>query len=162
MDINQYIQNEVDRQGSTNYVGFREALSAAKVSRMGFDISNGSSIGHFVCHLAHKVNPSNAYHPGTNLRNLRTSHVGFRDGGTAAPTNEVPERFERWTNLAWNVADVGLNDPAYTSDVEIITKMLLESHPWQDGNGRTASIFRNWMLNTLDDPTPLPYYFGRN
>ena len=24
---------------------------------------------------------------------------------------------------------------------------LLQIHPWVDGNGRTASILRNWMLN---------------
>lgn len=28
--------------------------------------------------------------------NLRTSHVGFMHGGTAAPTSEVRLRFDRW------------------------------------------------------------------
>ena len=43
---------------------------------------------------------------------------------------------------------------------EGLIKALLDIHPWADGNGRTASILRNWVYGKLDDPEPLPYYYG--
>ncbi len=162
MDTTQYVIDECDRQEATNYDDFQAAMDAAKKSRIGFDIDSPETLGHFVCHLANKVDPANTYHAGTDLRNLRTSHVGFRDGGTAAPTHEVPERFQRWCNLAYVVVTNDSWVESFSDDVDIIIKMLLEIHPWKDGNGRTASILRNWMLGTLDAPQPLPYYFGQS
>lgn len=48
----------------------------------------------------------------------------------------------------------------YRNQVDERIKHLLDIHPWQDGNGRTASILRNWLLRQLDTPEPLPYYYG--
>lgn len=64
---------------------------------------------------------------------------------------DFPSRFERWVCLA---------ETAEVQDVEMIVKMFLDIHPFADGNGRTASILRNRMLGTLNDPTPLPFYYG--
>ena len=64
---------------------------------------------------------------------------------------DLPSRFERWVCLA---------ETAEVQDVEMIVKMFLDIHPFADGNGRTASILRNRMLGTLNDPTPLPFYYG--
>lgn len=44
--------------------------------------------------------------------------------------------------------------------VDEFVKELLRIHPWADGNGRTASVVWNWMNDSLEDPKPLPYYFG--
>jgi hypothetical protein len=50
----------------------------------------------------------------------------------------------------------------YEFFMELWIKGLLDIHPWADGNGRTASIVRNWMCGTLGDPTPLPFYYGEH
>ncbi len=38
------------------------------------------------------------------------------------------------------------------------TKAFLDIHPFQDGNGRIASLLFNWGMDTLNEPFPLPYY----
>lgn len=164
MNVDEYVRSECDRQHSTLYPEMARALESAKVSRIGFDIGSASGFGHFVCHIAHKVEPDvNTYHAGTNHANLRTSHVGFMDGGSAAPAGEVRERFDRWCEFAyewlrdWGPMVEGLQPPY---EIDSLIKQLLDIHPWADGNGRTASILRNWMLNKLDDPEPLPYFYG--
>jgi fido (protein-threonine AMPylation protein) len=40
------------------------------------------------------------------------------------------------------------------------TKRFLDIHPFKDGNGRTASLIRNLLVNTLNKPTMLPFYYG--
>lgn len=35
---------------------------------------------------------------------------------------------------------------------------FLRIHPFEDGNGRVASLIHNWMSGTLDNPNPLPEY----
>lgn len=152
MDVNEYIVAECDRQHVTNYEDFRKAMNYAGNSSIGLDIDDTLGFMAFVCSIASKVEPTkNTYHVGTNRMNLRRSHVGFMNGGSASPTNEVFERFERWAEFAF------ANKQA--SMVDALIQHLLDIHPWVDGNGRTASILRNWMLGTLHDPTPLPYYY---
>jgi hypothetical protein len=160
MDVDTYIHDEVTRQKSTDFGGFRAAMLAAKNSRVGFDLDSWTTFAAFVCSLAYNVDRTmNTYHSGTTLHNLRRSHVGFMDGGTAAPAVEVPERFNRWCVLTYPLLEPGVELTG--GEIDFIIKQLLQIHPWLDGNGRTASILRNWMLGTLDDPTPLPYYFGQ-
>jgi hypothetical protein len=35
---------------------------------------------------------------------------------------------------------------------------ILRIHPWSDGNGRTVSLLRNYLISSLDFPQPLPEY----
>jgi fido (protein-threonine AMPylation protein) len=72
-------------------------------------------------------------------------------GGNAARAAEVPRLFERWVS---QVSEEMLGNE------DLFIKSLLDIHPWADGNGRTASILRNWMFGNLKDPEPLPYYYG--
>ncbi len=51
----------------------------------------------------------------------------------------VPERLEFTSWYAW-------------------IKAFLDIHPFQDGNGRIASLLFNWGMYTLEEPFPLPYY----
>lgn len=159
-----YICHEVIRQHSTQFDEFHDALGYAE----GCDMKNIAAlplgIGMFACTIAKLIDPDVnvvTHHPHA-FYNLRTSHVGFDHGGKACPTAEVAHRFDRLMNM-WSPAlcepiqgDGYTIDP--TPDVDRWIKSLLDIHPWQDGNGRTASILRNWMLNQLHNPVPLPYY----
>ncbi len=159
MDIVDYIYDECHRQHVTNYGDFAKALHSANAgpnmelaSMMGTDPVRSFEV--FVMGIAEMVDPDvNTYNFEDNLR---TSHVGFMHGGSAAPANEVHDRFVRWCELAY---DIGLANE-YEMYANQLINQLLDIHPWADGNGRTASILRNWMLGTLNDPTPLPYYYG--
>lgn len=171
MDIVDYIYDECHRQHVTNYGDFAKALHSANAgpnielaSMMGDDPVRSFQV--FVMGIAEMVEPDvNTYNFENNLR---TSHVGFMHGGSAAPANDVRRRFDRWCNILFQemkdykngtVQDYIDGDESF-ADVWI--KDLLDIHPWADGNGRTASILRNWMLGTLDDPSPLPYYYGES
>ncbi len=48
----------------------------------------------------------------------------------------------------------------FPEDTDKFCKQLFDIHPWLDGNGRTVSILRNWLNDTLDEPEALPYYYG--
>lgn len=160
MDLIDYIYDECHRQHVTNYGNFAKAWENA---------TNRSSVDSelqfraFVLMLAMYVEPDqNAFRNyGDPFNdNLRTSHVGFMHGGSAAPAGEVRERFNRWCeNAFYYLVESELNPTS--NEIDLLIKNLLQIHPWVDGNGRTASILRNWMLGTLDDPTPLPYYYGQ-
>ncbi len=155
MDVGEYIRSEVKRQGSTKFLEFASALDYAIGYRMGTDErSEGRPFDQVVMRIAFRVEPdiNRLYRPPVAGSNLRRSHVGFLDGGSACPTAEVPGRFERLMATGW--PDLG--------DVDVWCKQLLEIHPWADGNGRVASLLRNLFLGTLDDPTPLPFYFGQS
>lgn len=168
MDIVDYIYDECHRQHVTNYGDFAKAWENA---------TNRSSVDSelqfraFVLMLAMYVEPDqNAFRNyGDPFNdNLRTSHVGFKHGGSAAPAGEVRNHFARWcNNLIFEMNDFQCETITDYIDqdeqlVDMWIKTLLDIHPWADGNGRTASILRNWMLGTLDDPSPLPYYYGQS
>lgn len=147
-----YFCGEVVRQHSTKFDEFREAFEFTKLR---FDMTP-FKLGYYIQSVAYRVEPEvNAFRTfRCESINLRNSHVGFMNGGKACPTAEVPEQFERLMEL-WS--------PDFEeSDVEMWIKYLLDIHPWADGNGRTASIVRNWMLGTMNNPTPLPYYYGEH
>ena len=145
-----YIIDECNRQHVTNYGDFAKGLDYARsVSRVFFN----QDFGKFVQTIAFYVEPEvNAVilH-GDRYTNLRRSEVGFMHGGSAAKAVEVPRLFERW---AFFVGEEG------TGNEDFFVKQLLDIHPWADGNGRTASILRNWLCGSLNDPEPLPYYYG--
>lgn len=172
MNISDYIQREVSRQHSTKFHEFSNALNYAEIGAASFaevkltgipmpqslwNLPRQKALQVFVMNIAELVEPEvNAQTMFDG--NIRQSHVGFISGGKAAPANEVKYRFERWASI-WSEY---IFDPIKMSESEVdsCVKMLLEIHPWKDGNGRTASIFRNWLLGTLSDPQFLPYYFG--
>jgi hypothetical protein len=163
MDLHDYFVDECQRQHVTNYGDFAKAWQDATIGismeipdLLGQDPVNVFAV--FVMNIAENVEPNiNSYGLNNGWNgNLRTSHVGFMHGGSAAPANEVRQRFFRWCELAY---DIGLANE-YEMYADQLIKQLLDIHPWADGNGRTASILRNWMLGTLNDPTPLPYYYG--
>lgn len=40
--------------------------------------------------------------------------------------------------------------------------LLMEIHPWRDGNGRIGMLYYNFLRGTLWTPVPPPNYWGRN
>lgn len=147
MDVQEYIVSECERQHTLLIDEMTAAFNYA--GTITADALPGNDIGLFVQNIARYVEPDvNCWR--TDFTNLRVSHVGFMNGGKAAHASEVKGQFERLCYL-WS--------PDFSAeDVEVWIKSLLQIHPWQDGNGRTASILRNWMLNQMSDPEPLPYY----
>lgn len=165
MNTARYIIDEVERQKSILFQEFTDALDYART------IPGGNrNVSLIVQEIAFKVDPDvNQYYErdnrvGVSKTNLRRSEVGFLHGGQATRAAEVHKQFVRWCSILEFEAD----DYNHGSIIEYIDgdewlcdsyiKQLLQIHPWADGNGRTASILRNWMLGTLDDPSPLPYY----
>lgn len=152
MNVNDYIKSEVDRQHRDNYDDFQRAWVYARETT---HHHRPEDFGDFVRMLAMLCEPTRngRYISGKKYVNYRRSEVGFLHGVSVAPKAiEVPDRFRRWAHQCFHHRSEATH--------EQFTKDLLDIHPWEDGNGRTASILRNWMLGTLDDPTPLPYYYG--
>lgn len=150
MNIEEYIKFECDRQHTTKTAEMSQAFEfAASV----LNIPGPTSLGKFVESIANLVEPEiNVWRlSGSRYVTFRSSHVGFMNGGSAAPTAEVPERFFRLMKT-W---DSSLN----SAEIDLWIKSLLDIHPWQDGNGRTASILRNWMLGRIGDPEILPFFY---
>jgi hypothetical protein len=155
MDVEEYIRSECDRQHVTNYDDFKEAWKFCRqVSRVYFNGSFSLFVQEIAAIVEPEVNqfPSPARFGSRNGNNLRRSEVGFLHGGNAAKAMDVPRLFERWCFQA---------EENLTGNEDLFIKNLLDIHPWADGNGRTASLLRNWMLGTLEDPEPLPYYYGK-
>lgn len=87
---------------------------------------------------------------------------------------DIPDHMHRWwsqyEDTIWPALNGGiaveLGDPNFAPVSEETTnelcKWLLDIHPWEDGNGRTTSLLYNWLRATLDQPVPLPFYYGEH
>lgn len=81
----------------------------------------------------------------------RTTPVTFDSGHLATNASTIPGAM---TRLVYAAPDKGrINDDWFSW-----VKSFLYIHPFQDGNGRIASLLFNWGMHTLDEPIPLPYY----
>lgn len=159
MDLVDYIYEECHRQHVTNYGDFAKAWQLAMDWPL---LESWEEFAFFVTGIARRADEQNLYRGRRD--NLRTCHVGFAHGGKAAPTGEVRERFDRWCDILFewmnDVREAPPQNNEMVWEVDTHIKNLLDIHPWVDGNGRTASILRNWLLGTLQNPEPLPYYYG--
>lgn len=148
MDEIDYVLGECRRQHVSNYGDFAIALRFMHEA----EVMTSSDFKAFVQRIASIAEPANKYNGDSNLR---TSHVGFMQGGSASPVSEVYSRFDRWAENVF--AFLSQNEDITSEEVDQCIIQLLQIHPWVDGNGRTASILRNWMLGGSLEP--LPYYF---
>ncbi len=80
----------------------------------------------------------------------RTTPVTFASGGQAANAQTISSAMARLISCSPQTDDFG--------EWHAWLKAFLQIHPFQDGNGRIASLLFNWAINTLDEPVPLPYY----
>lgn len=128
------------------------------------------SLAREILKIAHLVTPEiNVWHGDENFR-YTTVTVG-----DDVPTSwhEIPEAYLRLMKAAPHSPNFGAANGGHLYDsltqewhpyeyfVDQWLKALLDIHPWQDGNGRTASIVRNLLCGTLMEPIALPYYYGQ-
>lgn len=102
--------------------------------------------------------------PNKNLQGYRNCYLSFpRD--TPGPT-AVPYAMEEWCG---NVATLrrGFDVLSKMGDRVKLRKMasgwtrrFLKIHPFADGNGRTAAIIFNMLMDSMEEPITLPDFFG--
>ncbi len=81
----------------------------------------------------------------------RTTPVTFASGGHAANAQVLSKSIPRLIKHC-------PEEKGDFSEWYAWIKAFLQLHPFEDGNGRTASLLFNWGMNTLDEPFALPYY----
>lgn len=155
MNVLDYIAHETERQSGT----IREALGmygawryAQNTRHEGYRLNEQALLYMVKC-----INGITEY---------RRVPAVFNQGAPAISHDSVP--------AAMRALGVALSNPSalepeirngYTVGFDIpslLTKEFLEIHPFADGNGRVASILWNFLRDTLDDPEPMPYFFGEN
>ncbi len=81
----------------------------------------------------------------------RTIPVVFENGGSAENPQNIPAAMSR--AILWGTP-VSYDFHGWYQWV----KVFLKIHPFEDGNGRMASLLFNWGMGTLKEPIPLPFY----
>jgi len=84
--------------------------------------------------------------PRPNL-GYRTTPVSFPNGNVAMNAANVPRAME----MLFLHGD--------RANPDGFVKEFLDIHPFEDGNGRTASIMYNLLRGTMSNPRMLPYYY---
>jgi len=77
----------------------------------------------------------------------RTTPVSFPNGNFAMNAANVP----RAMDMLYAHGD--------RTNPDAFVKEFLDIHPFEDGNGRTASIMYNLLRGTMSNPRMLPYYY---
>lgn len=140
MNVDEYLLRETLRQKGTvkELNGMAWALSGVKLFNNVYDVERV---------LQYSVQAI------TGVGTYRRIPVAFQNGKEGIPFESIPRAMANVLNFLdrsiWHVGEV-----------DFACKEILEIHPFVDGNGRSVSILRNWLLKKLDDPEMLPYYFG--
>lgn len=140
MKVLEYIQSESDRQGATLDETIN-MVEAWKYTNRFVRFPNLSTIK-YLCYLI------------TGHNDYRQMPAVFDQGREAVKPELISNSMNGWHE--W--AEVSLRSPTET---DLIIKEFLDIHPFADGNGRVASLLYNYARGTLEDPIPLPYYYGK-
>lgn len=141
MKILEYIQSESDRQSAT----LDETINMVEVWKYTKNFTKFPNLA-TIKYMAYILNGSQGY---------RIVPAVFNQGSPAINADLIPNAMEKWHDWAYRDG----KSPEFT---EVVIKEFLEIHPFEDGNGRIASLLYNYLKGTLDDPIPLPYYFEQN
>lgn len=156
--IAEYVKREVERQHDPKgYDGMMKAMQYA--TALSYRLPGVEDAMHLAFYVKEHAQ-ANVIVRGSNYRHVPVAV----DGGTR-PIGSDHRHIERQMKLLfqnlpqYDSFQHGPDFWGYEKAVDSWTKQLLEIHPWVDGNGRVASILRNWLLRTLENPTIMPYYF---
>jgi hypothetical protein len=143
VDVDAYIASESERQSATpdEVFGMKKAWEYIRdvTFLTEFDLIN----------MVFLINGSHGY---------RRVPAVFNQGAPAIDAQSVPRAMAALVDA---INDL-LGDGIHPDTANELTKEFLLIHPFADGNGRVGSLLWNWLNNTLDNPEPMPYYFGEN
>lgn len=138
MRVLDYIASETERQSGT----VREGLGMYEAWRDWQDRKPGLVTEAMILDAVRKINGLTWY---------RSTPVTFRDGGHALNSTLIPRAMENLIEAMSTSSEHG---------ADWITKEFLDIHPFADGNGRVGSILWNFLRGSINDPEPMPYFFG--
>lgn len=156
-EVEQYIWREVLRQHDPGgYTGMTLAWQHAMSNRHRLPMEHDTMV------LAYHIKDHEQANVIRGENNYRTIQVQRKDDPTqniGADWRNVPRAME---SLFVHGMPSRQYVTPYEEQVEEFTYELLSIHPFGDGNGRTASLIRNWLLGTLETPSDLPFYFNES
>lgn len=149
-----YVVHETKRQSGT----MREALG----------MQYGLSIFRNVWNSGYRLNKTYVLAAIESINGV-TEHrkvlAVFNQGVPAVPPGVQLERgMERWYEVInSSQVDVASRDALFDNEKDIadfMTREFLTLHPFTDGNGRVGSLVWNFLNGTIQQPEPMPYFFG--
>jgi hypothetical protein len=145
MNVNDYIAHETERQSGT----IREALGMCRAWRDWSDRKPGLVTESMLMGAASFINGQTGY---------RKVPAVFDQGMPALEASLIPRAMGNLFEY------VERETPGYALSVndfaDYVTKEFLLIHPFADGNGRVGSLLWNFLRGTINDPEPMPYFFG--
>lgn len=137
LEVVKYLSDEVERQGDPPSFVYHmaRAWNALVIISMVKNTLNETDIMEIGALVKNR-----------DVERYRNTPVTFASGGHASNPAVIYRSME---SLMANMGDLSPDEFAFE---------FLKIHPFEDGNGRVASLVRNFMLGTLIDPSPLPYY----
>lgn len=147
MNIHDYIAHETIRQSGTwdEYVGMKQAHAYLTYMSMVDET--------VILDLANHIN---------GVRGYREVPAVFNQGVPALPASLIPNAMEVLSDALVLRSINGRGVWSESGFDDALVKEFLDIHPFTDGNGRVASLLWNFLKNTLDDPEPLPYFYGKS
>lgn len=92
-----------------------------------------------------------------NVNGYRKTPVTFRNGGSSCQAFEISQQLEKlMENINVFLTDTPNSIVEAGAMAKALTREFLWIHPFVDGNGRVGFLLYNYLLDTLDDPKPLP------
>ena len=146
MNVNDYIVHETERQSGTmkEALGMKEAWRYLKTR---LEPHYWRLVERDALVLVRYINGIDTY---------RQMPAVFNQGMSAMPASMVPHAMKRWGEQ--------MNSKPFIEDAreyaDYMTREFLSIHPFADGNGRVGSLVWNYLMRTIDNPEPMPYYFG--